>query len=65
VDSVDDFGVVDSSQVGGGDSEVCVPELALDHDQRHSFSGHFNCMGVPELMWREATPDSCGLSGVV
>ena len=38
MDGVDDLGVVDPSQVRGGDSEIGVPELALDDDQWDAFS---------------------------
>jgi hypothetical protein len=31
------------------------PELALDDDQRDAFAGHLDGVGVPELMWREAS----------
>jgi hypothetical protein len=55
----DDFAAVDALQVDGGDSEVAVAELALDDDQRNAFPGHLNRVGVAELMWREAAPDSC------
>jgi hypothetical protein len=53
VDGVDDLGVVDASQVYGGDPEIGMPELALDDDQRHAFPRHFHCVRVPELMRRE------------
>jgi hypothetical protein len=46
VDGVDDFGVVDPAQVRGGDSEVGVPELSLDDDQRHPFAGHLHGVSV-------------------
>jgi hypothetical protein len=35
-----------------------VPELALDEDQRYAFVHHFDRVGVPELVWRESTPDA-------
>jgi len=35
-----------------------VAELALDHVQRDALSRHFNCMGVAQLMRREATTDT-------
>jgi hypothetical protein len=55
VDGVDDFGVVDPAQVGGGDPEVGVAELAL-YDYRHTFSGHLDGVGVTELVRREPPP---------
>jgi hypothetical protein len=59
VDGLDDFGLVDALQVGGGDAEVGVAELALDDDQRHTFTCHLDRMGVPELVWCEAPADIC------
>jgi hypothetical protein len=38
-----------------------VAELALNYDQRHSFTRHLDRVGVPELMWREpSTHTRCG-----
>ena len=34
-------------------------ELALDHDQRHPLAGHFDGVGVAELVRREASTHSC------
>jgi hypothetical protein len=66
VDGVDDLCVVDASQVRGGDSEVCVlTELSLDNHQRDAFSGHLDCVGVPELVWSEPSPDPGGGCGTV
>jgi hypothetical protein len=65
MDGVDGLGVVDPSLVRGGDSEIGVPELALDHNQRDAFSGHLDGVGVPELMRREPAPDPCGGCGAV
>ena len=39
VDSLDDLAAVDALDVGGGDVEVRVAELALDDDQRDAFAG--------------------------
>ena len=33
-------------------------ELALDDDQRDSFPGELDGMGMPELVGREAPPDT-------
>ena len=33
-------------------------ELSLDHDQGHTFAGHLDCVGVPELMRREAATNT-------
>ena len=55
VDRFDDFGVVDALQIDRGDPEVAVPELALDDDQRHPFTGHLDRVGVAQLMRREAS----------
>jgi hypothetical protein len=38
VDGVDDLGVIDPAQIGGGDSEIGVPELTLDDNQRDTFA---------------------------
>jgi hypothetical protein len=53
------------SMPGGrrGDAEVAVPELTLDDDHRDAFAGHLDGVGVPELMWCEATPHSCRAGG--
>jgi hypothetical protein len=38
-----------------------VAELALDHDQRYTFTRHLDRVGVPELVRREPPPyTSCG-----
>src|SRR5205807_7876152 len=50
VNGLDDLGVVDAAQVGRGDPEVGVAELALDDDEWHAFAGHLNGVGVPELV---------------
>jgi hypothetical protein len=54
MDCLDDLGVVDPLQVDRGDAQVAVTELALDHDQRHTFVCHLDGVGVPELMRGEA-----------
>jgi hypothetical protein len=59
VDGLDDLGVVDSLQVDGGDAEVAVAELALDDDERYVFACHFDGVGVPELVGREAPAHPC------
>src|SRR5215210_5958926 len=56
VDGVDDLGVVNALEVDRGDAEVGVAELALDDDQRHALAGHFDGVGVAELVRREASP---------
>jgi hypothetical protein len=61
VDGVDDLRVVDPLEINRGDPEMCMPELALDNEQRHSLVSHLDRVGVSELMRREATPDPrCG-----
>jgi hypothetical protein len=37
-------------------------ELALDHDERDSFVRHLDCVGVPQLVWREP-PSHPGCDG--
>jgi hypothetical protein len=49
-------------QVGRGDAEVRMAELALDHVQRHALAGQLDGVGVSELVRREAPADA-GLGG--
>src|SRR5215211_179531 len=58
MDRVDDLGVVDALQVGRGDAEIAVAELALDHVQRHALAGHLDRMCVTELVRCEPAPHS-------
>jgi hypothetical protein len=58
VDGVDDLGVVDTTQVGGCDPEVRMPELPLDDHQRDPLARHLGGMSMAELMRREPAPDS-------
>lgn len=58
MDGVNDLGVVDPPELRGGDSEVGVPELALDHDPWDAFSGHLDRVSVPQLMGSEPPPDT-------
>jgi hypothetical protein len=37
-----------------------VAELALDHDQRHTFACHLNGVRMSQLVWREAAPNARG-----
>jgi hypothetical protein len=47
--------VVDALEIDAGDAEVAVlAELARDDDERHAFVRHFNGVGVPQLVRREA-----------
>jgi hypothetical protein len=39
-----------------------MPELTLDHHQRHTLMGHLDRVRVPELMRREPSPHP-GLRG--
>jgi hypothetical protein len=50
VDGADDLAAVDSLEVDARDAEVGVPKLALDDDERNSFVGHLDRVGVPELV---------------
>jgi hypothetical protein len=59
VDGVDDLGVVDRSEVDRCDSEVGVPELALDDEQRHPFPRHLDGVCVSELVRCEPSPYTC------
>ena len=58
MDGADDLAAVDALQVDAGDAEVGVPELALDHDERHTFVRHLDRVGVSELVRREAPSDA-------
>jgi hypothetical protein len=42
VDGFDDLGVVDALEIDRGHAEVSVAELALDHDQWHTFASHLD-----------------------
>jgi hypothetical protein len=48
-----------AAQVCGGNSEVAMPELALDHHQRDTLPGNRYRVSVPQLMWSEAASDTC------
>jgi hypothetical protein len=41
-----------------------VPELALDHHQRHTPAGHLDSVRMPELMGCEPSPDTSFRGGV-
>jgi hypothetical protein len=58
MDGVDDRGVVDARQEDRRDAEVAMAQLALDDNQGHALAREPNGMGVPELVRREAPPDS-------
>jgi hypothetical protein len=59
VDGVDDLGCIDSLEIGAGDAEVSVPELALNDWERESLARHLDRVSVPQLMRREPPPDAC------
>ena len=44
-----------SLEIGGGDTEVGVAELPLDHIQRNALAGHLDGVGVAQLVRREPT----------
>ena len=52
MNGVDDFAVVDALEGDGGDAEVGVVELALDDVERDAFAGHFDGVGVAQLVRR-------------
>ena len=58
VDGVDDLGVLDALKVDGRNAEVGMPELPLDHDERDALAGHFDSVGMAELVRCEATLDA-------
>jgi hypothetical protein len=64
VDGVDDLGVVDPAQVGGRDPEIGVPELPLDNDHRHPFTGHLHGVRVSQLVRRESAADPSCAGGI-
>ena len=43
---------------------MCVPELALDHEQWDTLAGHLDRVRVPEFVGREAAADPCRHRGV-
>ena len=49
---------VDALEVDAGDTEVGMAELALNDDEWDAFVGHLDRVRVPELMRREAAPDT-------
>ena len=57
VDGVDDLAGIDSLEVNRRDPEVRMSELPLDDRQRDPFVRHLDRVGVPELVWREPSPD--------
>jgi len=65
VDGGDDLGVVDPAQVSGRDSEVGMPELSLDHEQRDALARHLDSVSMSELVGREPAPDTGDRGGVV
>ncbi len=65
MDGGDDLGVVDPPQVTGGDGQVGMPKLSLDHEQRDSLARHLHRVGVSELVGREPASDSGYRGGVV
>ena len=58
MDDIGERAAVDPLQVDRGDPAVGVPELALDHIQRDALSGHFNGVGMAQLVRREAAADT-------
>jgi hypothetical protein len=64
VNGGDDLAAVDALQVDAGDPEVRMPELALDHDLRHTLVRHLDRVRMPELVRREPTADP-GCKGCV
>jgi len=58
VHGFDDLAAIDSRQVERRDDEVGVPELSLDHVQRHTLARHFHRVGVAERVWRKAAAHS-------
>ena len=59
MNGADDLAAVNALEVDAGDAQVRVPELALDDDERDSFVRHLDGVGVPELVRRESSADTC------
>ena len=59
-DGGDDLGVIDPLEIDGGNAEVRVSELALNHVERDPFACHLDGVGVSELVRCEA-PSHAGL----
>jgi hypothetical protein len=55
MDGGDDLAAVDALQVDAGDPKVGMAELMLDHDQRHAFVRHLDCVSVSQLVRREVS----------
>jgi hypothetical protein len=55
----DDLLDVDALQVDARGPEVGVAELALDDVQRDTFAGELDGVRMTQLVWREASPDTC------
>jgi hypothetical protein len=54
VDGIDDLAAIDALEVGVRDTEVGVPELPPDHDERNALVRHLDGVSVPQLVRREA-----------
>ena len=65
VNRVDDLRVVDPTEIRGGDPEVGMTELALDHEQRHALTRHLDSVRMPQLVRREPPAHSGSLCGAV
>jgi hypothetical protein len=61
VNGLEDLGVINPAEICRGDREIGVTELTLDDQERHSLTGHLDCVSVPELMWSEPTSHPGGL----
>ncbi len=55
---VDDLGVVDALQVDGGDPEVRVAKLPLNHHERDALTSHLDGVRVAQLVRRKAATHS-------
>ncbi len=65
MDGGDDLRVVNPPQITRRDRKVGMSQLALYHQQRDPLTRHLDRVHMPELVRREATPNTGRRSGVV
>jgi hypothetical protein len=57
-DAVNDLRAVDPLEVNAGHPQIAVPELPLDHDERHVLVRELDGVSMSELVGREAPTDA-------
>src|ERR1700748_3099125 len=65
VDGADDLAAIDALQVDGGDADVGMPKWPWDDYERDACVGHFDRVGVPELVGCEPPSHPRRAGGVV